>query len=390
MAEHSVLSPSSAHRWMRCPGSINLEAKVPDVTSSYAAEGSAAHELAAKCLTLNADAKAVIGEVITIDGMDFEITPDMAGHVNDYCKLVREYVMDGQLLVERRVDFSSYVGVANSSGTSDAIILRGSTLVVIDLKYGMGVRVDAERNEQMMLYALGAVNDYGMLGDFDNVVMVVHQPRLNHVSEFHISIADLLDFAEDACLAAVEALEHEAPRLEPGEKQCRFCRAKATCPALADEIKSATGAVATVADFADLAQLEPDDIARAMSRVELVEQWCKAIRGEVELRLLNNIPVPGFKLVEGRKGNRSWKNEDEVEALFKTFRLKKEQMYDLKLISPTSAEKILKKKYPGRWDKAEALISRSDGKPSVASATDKRPALVVSNVADELRRIAAD
>jgi hypothetical protein len=390
VAQHSVLSPSGAHRWMRCPGSIAAESGMPDTSSKYAAEGTAAHELASKCLELDANAEAVIGDTITVDGFDFIVTAEMAHHVNDYCKLVREYAQGGQLLVERRVNFSEAIGVPDSTGTSDAIVIHPDRLTVIDLKYGMGVKVDATENEQLQLYALGALHDYSVLGDFQEIVMVVHQPRLNHVSEWSIPAAKLEAFRENARLAAIEALDNREPRLNPGEKQCRFCKAKATCPALRAEISDTVGGIASPSDFADLAVAEEDDLSQAMTRVELVEQWCKAIRAEVERRLLAGQPVAGFKLVEGRRGNRAWSDEAEVEKLFKSFRFKKDEMYDFKLISPTKAEKLLKTN-PGRWEKINALTSRGDGKPSVAPATDRRPALAVSNSdEDVLARLTAD
>ena len=144
-----------------------------------------------------------------------------------------------------------------------------------------------------------------------------------------------------------------------------------------------------MSDFADLAVSDTAPLAAAMSRVELVEQWCKAIRAEVERRLLNYELVPGFKLVEGRKGNRSWADEKAAEGVLKSLKLTRDQMYDFKLISPTTAEKVLKN-FPSKWDKVNGLVRRSNGKPSVAPATDKRPEMVVSNAADELLRIAAD
>ena len=391
MSQHSVLSPSSAHRWMRCGGSIAAERGLPDNGSKYAAEGTAAHELASKCLEFDADAKTLIGDTITVGEFEFTITPDMAGHVNDYCKLVREYAEGGQLLVEQRVDFSDVIGVPGSTGTSDAIIIHPGRLTVMDLKYGMGERVDATENEQLQMYALGAVHDYGMLDDFSEIVMVIHQPRLNHVSEWSIPIAKLQEFGESARLAAIVALDHANPPRVPGDKQCRWCKAKATCPELRSEVDDTVGGIATPADFADLAVAAEDDVSRAMSRVELVEHWCKAIRAEVERRLFAGEPVAGFKLVEGRRGNRAWSDEAEVEKLFKSFRLKQEEMYDFKLISPTKAEKILKAKNPGRWEKVNALTSRGDGKPSVAPATDRRPALAVSSSDEDiLARLTAD
>jgi hypothetical protein len=389
MSAHAKLSPSGAHRWMRCPGSVALEAPFPDNSNRFSAEGTLAHTLASEHL----DGSGLhpyhrIGEVHEVDGFSFTVTKEMAAFVIDYIRLVWEYAEGGMLLVEKRVDFSSVIDVPNSFGTSDAIIVKGDELIVVDLKYGMGVRVDATENEQLQLYALGALNDFGILADFTMVTMVIHQPRLNHVSEWTVPVEQLREFGEDARLAAVEVLDHEAPRLEAGEKQCRFCKAKAVCPALNDSVSLATAGVATVADFAEfLPTLVEDELSTAMSKVELVEQWCKGIRAEVERRLLAGTSVEGYKLVAGRKGNRAWADAAEAERILKkSFRLRDDDMYEQVLISPTAAEKLLKDT-PKRWARVQDLIQRGEGKPSVAPVTDKRPALAIASVADEFRAL---
>jgi hypothetical protein len=216
--------------------------------------------------------------------------------------------------------------------------------------------------------------------------MVIHQPRLNHVSEWNIPVDQLLRFGDEARLAA-DKVRWEEPTFNAGEKQCRFCKAKATCPALRAEITEIVGGVATLDDFIPEtvdSQTGDNYLPMAMSKVGLVEDWCKAVRAEVERRLLAGQTVDGYKLVEGRKGNRAWSDEDAVEKLFKSFRLRQEEMYDFKLISATKAEKLLKEN-PKRWAKAEQLITRSDGKPSVAPATDKRPAMDVKPVLDDFQ-----
>lgn len=388
MSAHARLSPSGAHRWMRCPGSVALEAPFPDNSNRYSAEGTLAHDLAAHFLQDAVDPHTLVNTGATVDGFDFTISKEMAAFVVDYAKLVREYAEGGMLLVEKRVDFSPVINVPDSFGTSDAIIIKGDELIVVDLKYGMGVRVDATENEQLQLYALGALNDFGILSDFAMVTMVIHQPRLNHVSEWTVPVEVLRAFGEDARLSAVEVLDHEAPRIEAGEKQCRFCKAKATCPALNDSVSLATAGVATVADFAEfLPTLVEDELSTAMSRVELVEQWCKGIRAEVERRLLAGTPVEGYKLVAGRKGNRAWADAAEAEHILKkSFRLRDDDMYTKVLISPVAAEKLLKDT-PKRWARVQDLITRGEGKPSVAPATDTRPALAIASVADEFRAL---
>lgn len=390
---HAKLSPSGAHRWMACPGSVTLEADIPDSSNAYAREGTAAHELAAMVLEDPAShAIDYVGKKIAFDdhGEDvlWLITKEMAEYVDDYVKFVRERAEGKILHVECKLSIGHITSEDGATGTSDVVIIdrEQEAIEVIDLKYGMGVRVDAEHNAQMQMYALGALYEYELISDFSWVTMVIHQPRLNHVSEWNISVRDLLDFGDEARHAA-DKVRWEEPTFNPGEKQCRFCKAKAVCPALRAEVTDLVGGAATLADLIpDKVSSETGDnyLPMAMSKVGMVEDWCKAVRAEVERRLLAGQTVDGYKLVEGRKGNRAWSDEGAVEQLFKSFRLRQEEMYDFKLISATKAEKLLKGN-PKRWAKAEQLITRSDGKPSVAPATDKRPAMDVKPVLDDFQ-----
>lgn len=412
MSQHAQFSPSGAHRWMSCAGSLALEFGLPDKSSEFSIEGSDAHALSAYCLTNRVHASAFIGQDFTYDDhgkpRTFKVTQEMTGHVQTYIDNILQYAKGNELMVEQRLEFSQYIDVPEQFGTSDAVILTADEIQVHDLKYGRGVKVDADNNEQLMLYALGALGEFELLGDFKRIRMVIHQPRLSHLSEWDCTVDELLAFGERAKAAAFHALQvinFEKPgaivhHLTPGEEQCRFCKAKATCPKLIEFVAETVGADFDVIEASQYnasaeaalqasapALLDGPTLASKMNACNLIEDWIKAVRAKVEAELFAGNDVPGYKLVEGRAGARAWSDADEAEKMLKSFRLKEKEMYEFKLISPTTAESLLKKASPKRWTKAQALITRSDGKPSVAPVTDKRPALVIKPVADDFETI---
>lgn len=419
---HSKWSASGFEQKMLCPGSHVLQMGAPRSTSRYAAEGTAAHQVLTWALQEGKNAIDYEGRTIEADGFLFVVDTEMAEHVQVCIDYVRDIAGDdGVIFADIRVNYSSYLDVPEQEawGTADVIIAKGDEIIVVDLKYGMGVEVSAERNPQMSLYALGALQAYnGLAGDFARVRMVISQPRIRKApSEYDLSVEELEAWgrstarsAVNTCRLAVEFKRDtpvepalwEETYLRPGEKQCKFCAAKATCPALRDAVATTVfdSTPASPDEFADQSAAKPgapgyDDaqwLAAALSQADMIEDWCKAVRAEAERRLLAGEQVPGFKVVPGKRGARQWADPAAAEAMLKTFRLKQEQMYDFKLISPTSAEKLAKAEAIGKrqWPKLQELIVQSEGKPHVAPASDPRPALDVRPVRDDFTEVADD
>jgi len=359
MSAHATLGASSAHRWMACPGSVALTKDMPDSRSEYANEGTLAHELAELCLKHNMDALDLPTD------NDWEKYPqEMREHIQDYIDYVRARVaqLGGRLMIEQRVDYSEWV--PEGFGTSDAVIIAPDRLVTIDLKYGQGVKVYAEANPQARLYALGATSEFWFdLVGVQVVESVIFQPRLDHVDEFEEKLEDLMAFALEAKEAAMRALSEDAP-LVPGEKQCRFCKAKAVCPARAEKnLKLA------LEEFSEPtpkpAALTLEQIGDLLPKLDDIAQWAKDVKDYALQQAILGSKVKGHKLVEGRSV-RAWR-ADAAEQLAK--HEKASQLFETSLVGIGKAEKVLGKTSPIFAD----LTNKPAGKPVLATASDKRP-----------------
>lgn len=400
---HSEWSASGFKRIMLCPGSKVLEQGAPDRTTIYAAEGTAAHELLEMVLTGGTPAAGYVGRIIKADGFEIEVTDDMARYIQGVVDFVLELKgPDGVLMVEQQLCYADYLDVERDSGwgTGDVVIARGNRLIVIDLKYGKGVEVDVTENPQLMLYGLGALDKLnGIAGDFEEVELIIAQPRITpEPSRWVTSVEHLETWGRSTARSAVNTAKNAVSMrdtgpewndvyVRPGEEQCRFCKGKAVCPKLRAEVALHVSSGPAEADefehISDPKTFSEPDLARAMSACKLIEDWVTSVRAEVERRLLAGTAVPGYKLVQGKLGNRAWTNKTEVEEAMKSMRLKQDEMYDMSIISPTSAEKLLAKDSPRRWAKLQQYITRAPGNPSVAPLSDKRPALEMKPVADE-------
>lgn len=357
---HAKLSASSSAKWLNCPGSIKAEEGLKDKGSFFAHEGTCAHAIAEMVLSDDVNIESLIGS--EIEG--FKVDAEMVEHVSGYINYVKSF--SGEHLYEQRVDFSNLV--PEGFGTSDAIIIDEFNKLcrIIDLKYGRGVAVDAENNTQGMLYALGVLNDYGHLYDIETIEIHIYQPRVGNFSVWEITVNDLTAWGEWVSERAKLALSDNAP-LNPGDKQCQWCKAKATCRALSDYTQKILSS-----EFEDLDDIEPADkleldrLKLVLDNKKLIESYLKAVEEHVSGLLFNGDEVPGYKLVAGRS-LRKWVDAETAET--ELFNLVGDDAFEKKLLTPAKAEKLVGSKRKGE---IAHLIIKPEGAPTLAPESDKR------------------
>lgn len=306
-AAHSYWSASKFESLMLCPGKIVLEDGAPDNTNAYAAEGTAAHQVLTWALQEERPAAAYIGRQIHLDSrgkpcepVDAVYTYAVDDEMSEHVQVCIDYVNDlrgddGVVFADIRVNYSTYLDVAEDTawGTADVIIARGAELIVVDFKYGRGVEVDAEKNPQMSLYGLGALQAYqGLVADFERVRMAISQPRVKRApSEWDCSVEELESWGRSTARSAVASCQiatqtrvdaaWQEAFLRPAEKACKFCKAKATCPALRAEVASTVNTFgATPATPDEFAEIETAT-AEALKHAD--EAWLSAALSKVDL-----------------------------------------------------------------------------------------------------------
>ena len=387
MGKHAKLSPSGCEGWSRCAGWGSNPAR-----SIYSDEGTAAHFLASTCLLAKKDAIEYAGVCIHVaDGEEgggtecffgdikpigngetvFTVDEGMIEAVQVYLDIVR--AQPGQLYVELALPLTHITGEVGAEGTTDAAIVHLRVLTNVDFKYGKGVQVSAVNNPQLRMYGAAGLEHFSLIEEFDEVRMVIVQPRLNYVSEEVLSVSELREWAENL---------KPASTMTPGEKQCRWCVNKPTCPAIHDKVSELFDAIPDPESGTEL------DLGMVVGFIDMIEGWIDSVRSEVKRRLLKGTPVPGWKLVMGRKGDREWANVKEAVSYMISRGLKEEDIYTKELISPAKIEKLLKLKASSE-DKSgvrkdiSKLVTQSPGNPTVVIESDKRPAIVVGDVSSD-------
>ena len=360
---HALLSASSAARWLVCPPSAVAAELYPKQDTDFTREGTLAHEVA------EIMARRLVPQLYQDTGTaEFPEghTQEMIDCAEGYAEYILEQIRseDAVVLLEQRVDFSPWV--PGGFGTADCIIIQGTTMDVIDYKYGKGVAVSAQDNPQMLLYGLGAINDFGYAYDVESVRLHIYQPRLNNVDLCEKLVPAILDWGDLKVLPTAVTAAEGGGDYNPSE-HCRFCPHAGRCPALT---KVCTEYVNSHGVGAGVPVLAPWEVAEVLRMESLVSLWLKRVKDQAMTTLMNGGDVPGFKVVAGR-GTRAWTDELAAAEKLKAAGYGLEDITKTELLSVAAMEKAIGKKKAAEI--LADLIETKTGAPTVVPESDKRP-----------------
>lgn len=376
---HALLSASGAHRWMNCTPSAVLESQFPDTTSEAAKEGTLAHEMAEAKLQhlFNTQdyRKAKLTRILNKIKKDELYQSEMDGYTDDYVAYVRKSAMEFEkspyIAIEKRLDLTAYI--PDGFGTADCVMIGERTLHIIDLKYGKGVPVSAENNEQLMIYALGALEAYKMLFAIDTVKISIVQPRIDNTNSSEYTVKELMEFGDKVKHYADIAIKGDGEQT-PGD-WCRFCRARQQCRARADknielafEIDKKPPLITNV------------EVGEYLRKGEDVAKWLSELQDYALAECLAGRDVDGYKAVEGR-GSRSWTNMDAAFEAIIEEGTNEAMLYERKPLTLAQVEKLMGKAH--FEDVAGEYVIKNPGKPTLVPSTDKRQAITNKITADE-------
>lgn len=367
--DHAILSPSSAKRWINCTPSALLAEAAGSKSSVYAEEGTLAHEIAEHALTqyLNGAYDPIIDEALPIKDEHLKnplFNIDMANYIRDYCDYVigEGYEMQKQdgacrMFLERKVDITDFA--PDSFGSVDVTQASDKTIHIIDLKYGAGVKVYADMNEQMLMYALGTLKRMET-DHIEKIRMTIAQVRLDHYDTFELSKGELLDWAEKVLKPAAKAAIQGKGKQVIGS-WCGFCPVKAQCRAHRDAI---------LADFDEKPEpflLSDEEIVDLIAKIDTYKSWIESVNKYVYDRAIQGYKWEGYKLVAGRS-SRVIKDEAKIrQALLNEFL--EDEVLNIKLKGIGDLEKLLGKKvFSARF--GDAIESRP-GAPKLVPESAK-------------------
>lgn len=404
--EHSERGPSTAHRWRVCPGSVERSRGIPNEAGLDAAHGTVFHEYAATCLEFHIDPQVFIGEKMWVPPHGWiEFDAAMAGHMLNGLDILWALMEEpgSKWIIEKRVPLQNWIG-PGEFGTTDFMLINTKLwkIVVWDWKYGAGVPVDPERNDQAILYFLGAWDSFAKEEFFNEhwaqiestlhdgsddiytipdvpVQVMIEQPRAKGGGgTWNTTVVELLRIGEQIKRDAEKTYQPGAP-IVPGEKQCRFCPA-ARVNACEDRARFIVETLGV--DFDDLDDedtplvlpkaMSPEARTKLLLSKPMIDGFMQQLHGEAYNDLMARRPAPGLKLVEGRHPPRKWRDEAKAEILLK-HRFGENGAYTKKLLSPTAANDKLGDAEYNRL--IRAMVDYGEARPEMVPVTDKRPAL---------------
>ena len=395
--KHAKLSASGAHRWMNCTPAPHLEEEFPDKSSSFSLEGTLAHELADIQLKYELDIYTAdeadnvynqLKETESFDTYFYDGMTEEAQKYVDICMDAYRYALskgDAEAFVEERLDFSEYV--ENGFGTGDFSLIADGTAEIIDLKFGKGVKVDAEFNEQLMLYGLGLYLKYELAYDIHTIKMTIVQPRLDHVSEFSMSVEELLEWAEkDVKPKALLAYEGEGEQVV-GD-WCKFCKAKAVCAAQKElayqtavkDFEVTDDGISVTTGEHSTRKVSDSDILEVYRSIGWISDYLSAVDEYVKAKAIAGQKWEGYKLVEATTRRKITHEKDAI-AKLKGEGFPEAVTTITKLKGITDLEKSV-----GKINVATILadfIEKPEGAPVLVPISDKRPEYVKKSTADE-------
>ena len=390
---HALLSPSGAKKWLSCAASLACEKDIPNTSGKAAVTGTACHTIAEVHLNQYIKGTALplereVGAYVLDEGKGqikalispmkgaVLITADMIEQVRKYtdcCKAIIDVATYAKL--EMRVNLTEvlhpgYEGV-ETFGTADLVAVQELAntdehmLIIGDLKTGRH-RVEAKENKQLMLYALGVYRRLKRRYNITVVRLVIFQPYAGGASEWDISVEGLelfAKFAQKRALLALDAYSRgkknlKASDFRPSVDGCQWCRFSEQCAARTKTV-NAVLAEELEDDFA--LELTPEQLVAEYEKLPLLRQHIDKVEKAMVAALHSGKKVPGYKLVEGKMGNRAWKDAEKVAELYGD-KLTKEV-----LMTPAEAVKVIPE------EELKDFITRKPGAPCVATADDKRP-----------------
>lgn len=377
---HSPKGPSAAYRWINCPGSVNATRGIADKSSEFADEGNFAHDILERARNENKSGAAYLAEVS--DCGRFMVDKEMADAVDYFIDYFSQFESDEELN-ERKVSYDAWV--EGGFGTLDGAHLNDGLWIIADFKYGQGIKVFAENNDQLKLYALGLFQEYGDMYECNTIKMCIVQPRLDHIDEWEISIDELLVWADEVVEPAAEEADKDTASFKAGPWCTKnFCKIRATCKTRMNAIKD--GLLDEIEDVRDPNEMSLGELGEAMDLVSIMRAWCNDIVERVEKEVMAGNEVSGvagpYKLVAGRSV-RAWRDQAAAEKAMRNYKIKVGDMWVRKFISPAQAEKLasIGKNHPI----LQKHVVVTQGKPTLVPGSDPRPDYRTS--ADEMDEV---